>query len=403
VPTSTPEPQPAIPTLRLWLPEELNPYGSGPGADILRQQLAEFNGSHTDLQVDVAVKKIYGRGGMLDYLRTAKEAVPSILPDLIVVGASDLETMVSSDYIQPLDGLLPSSLATDLFPFAVEMGLVTKQGDDEPSTMGFVIGADMQHMVYRTDLISSPPISWTGIITPPIPFIFPAGGINQQVNDATLIQYMAAGGKVTDQEGNPTLDERAMIRLLTFYSNCTNTGAISPTAVLSIKDADQSWERFKAGEGAIAVVNANSYWPEVTAGAIDEPLVTTIAAASVPTRDGYPFTIVRDGWAMALVAQDPDRQALAMTLLNWLTTPDNNAEWTQAAGYLPSTRSALRMWAVSGVERGALRNMLEAALPAPSPDVLAVVGPIMQTAVEGVLTKTVSPQEAARAAVQSLK
>lgn len=401
VPTPTPEPQPAIPTLKLWLPEELNPYGGGPGTDILRQQLVEFNGSHPDLQVDIAVKKIHGRGGMLDYLRTAEEAVPSVLPDLIVVGVDDLGTLTSSDHIQPLDDLLPTSLAADRFPFAVEMGFVTEQAGGKPSTMGFVIGADMQHMVYRADLLSSPPISWTGIITPPIPFVFPAGGIGQQVNDATLIQYMAAGGKVTDQEGNPALDERALTRLLTFYSDCANTGAISPTVVLSIRDADQSWERFKAGEGAIAVVGANGYWPKFTAGEIGDPLASTISVASVPTRNGYPFTIVRKAWAIAMVARDPDRQALAMTLLNWLAAPDNSAEWTQAAGYLPSTRSALRKWDVSGVDQ--LRNMLEAALPAPSPDVMEEVGPALQTAVEGVLSGLTSPQEAARTAVQRLK
>jgi multiple sugar transport system substrate-binding protein len=397
-PTPTPEPQPGIPTLKLWLSEELNPYSSGPGADILRQQLAEFNTSHTDLQVDVAVKKIHGRGGILDYLRTAKEAVPSILPDLIVVGVSDLETLASSDQIRPLDDLLPTPLAADRFPFAVEMG-TAKLADGKSSTMGFIIGADMQHMVYRTDLLGSPPISWTQIITPPVSFIFPAGGADQQVNDATLIQYLAAGGKVIDQEGNPALDERAMIRVLAFYSNCANTGAISPTVVLGIRNADQSWERFKAGEGDIAVVQASDYWPEIFAGVTDE----AFAAASVPTRDGYPFTIVRDAWAMALVAQDPNRQALAMTLFNWLTTPENNAEWTQAAGYLPSTRSALRMWDISETEQVALRDMLEAALPAPPPAVRAQVGPVLQTAVEGVLTKTASPQEAARTAVQSLE
>ncbi|MBN1815310.1 MAG: extracellular solute-binding protein [Anaerolineae bacterium] len=402
-PTPTPEPQPIITTLKLWLPEELNPYGNGPGADILRQQLAEFNKSHPDLQVDVVVKKIHGRGGILDYLRTAGEAVPSILPDLIVVGAGDLETLTTANHIQPLDDLLPSPTAGDRFPFAVEMGMVAEQAGDKPSTMGFVIGADMQHLVYRTDLLSSPPISWTQVITPPIPFVFPAGGINQQVNDATLIQYLAAGGKLTDQEGNPALDERALIRLLTFYSNCTNTDAISPTVVLSISDADQSWERFKAGEGAIAVVEANSYWPEASIDRMGEPFATAIAAASVPTRNGYPFTIVRDVWAIAMVAQDPNRQALTMTLFNWLTAPDNNADWTLAAGYLPSTHSALRMWDVSEAERVALRSMLEAAIPAPSQDVMAKVGPAMQTAVEGVLEKTVSPQEAARTAVQSLK
>jgi ABC-type glycerol-3-phosphate transport system substrate-binding protein len=349
------------------------------------------------------VKRIHGRGGILDYLRTAEEAVPSILPDLIVVGAGDLEALASSGHIQPLEDLLPSSLAASRFPFAVEMVSLAQAAGGQPSTMGFILGADAEHAVYRTDVLSSPPISWTQIVTPPVPFIFPAGGLDGQVNDATLIQYMAAGGKVTDQEGDPALDERAMIRLLAFYANCTDTGAISPTVVLSVEDADQSWERFKAGEGVVAIVEATRYWPETFADEADDTSTTAIAVASVPTRDGYPFTIVRDAWAMALVTQDPERQELAMTLFNWLTSPDNNGAWSQATGYLPGTRSALRTWDVSEAEQVALRDMLEAAFPAPAPDVMAQLGPILQTAVEGVLTERVSPQEAARTAVQSLE
>jgi maltose-binding protein MalE len=398
-PTPTLEPKPTITTLRLWLSEELNPYGDSPGADILMQQLAEFNKSQADLQVEVSVKKVHGRGGIIDYLRTAREIAPSILPDLIIVSAKDLKTLAASDYIQPLDDLLSSEKAADRFPFSVEMGAVERQTGGEPATVGFIIGADMQHMVYRKNLSGSPPISWTQVITPPVSFIFPAGGLDRQVNDATLIQYMAGGGKVADAEGNPWLEERALLKVLSFYESCIGTGAISPTVVLNIADTDQAWEQFKAGAGDIAVVQASQYWPEALAGETGESL----AAGSVPTRDGYPFTIVREAWAVALVTDDPGHQALAMTLFNWLTAPDNNAEWTQATGYLPGTRSAFRTWDVSEAERVALRGMLEAAIPAPSQDVMAKVGPAMQTAVEGVLTGQASPQEAARTAAQSLE
>jgi ABC-type glycerol-3-phosphate transport system substrate-binding protein len=395
----TPEPQPTITTLKLWLPEELNPYSDSPGAEILLQQLAEFNQSHEDLQVEVFVKKVHGRGGMIDYLRTARDAAPSILPDLVVVGTDDLTTIATSNYIQPLDALLPSPQATDRFPFAVEMGTVKSLEGNETATMGFVIGADMQHLIYRRTPSSSPPISWTQIITPPVSFIFPAGGRDLQVNDATLIQYLATGGKVTDAGGNPFLDERTLLKVLTFYDDCIGTGAISPTVVLNITTAEQSWEQFKAGEGDVAVVQAGLYWPEVLASVPDEPFI----AGSVPTRDGFPFTIAREAWAIAMVTDDPSRQALAMTLFDWLTAPENIAEWTQASGYLPGTRSALRMWNISQAEQVALRDLLDAAVPAPSQDVMVKVGPAMQMAVESVLMGTASPQEAARTAAQSLE
>ncbi len=390
-PSPTLESQPALVILELWLPEELDPYGDAPGADVLAQQLTDFNQAHTDLQVEVSVKRAHGRGGILDYLRTAPGAAPSILPDLVVLDTADLEPLISAGRIQPLDDLLPPDEANDLFSFAVQMATV----DDQIA--GYVIGADMQHLVYRPDRLDAPPVSWTQVITPPVSFIFPGGGSGQQVNDATLIQYMAAGGKVTDSEGNPWLDEQVMVSVLTFYSDCIGTGAISPAVVLGITDADQSWERFKAGTGDVAVVQASSYWRETLADGSAET-----AVASVPTPDGFPFTIARGAWAIAMVTDDPNRQALAMTLLNWLAASDRNAQWTQATGYLPGTRSALRMWDVSSADRNALRGILEAAVPAPPSDVMAVVGPAMQGAVEAVLRGRATPEQATAAAVESL-
>lgn len=386
-PTPTPELQPVIVTLGLWLPEELDPYGEGPGAHVLAQQLDDFSEAYPDVQVEVIVKKGHGRGGLLDFLRTARDAAPSILPDLVVLDAADLETAAGSGLIQPLDQLLSPAEMSDRFPFAAELGTV----DDQ--TLGFVIGADMQHMAYRPALLDSPPISWTQIVSPAIPFLFPAGGHDQQINDATLIQYLSAGGKLTDPDGNPSLDEDVMVSVLGFYSDCIGTGAISPTTVLNITDADQAWEQFQAGEGETAVVRAGRYWLQA-----DE----TIAAAPAPTRDGQPFSIAR-GWVITMVADDPARQSLAMLLLNWLIASDHNGQWTQAAGYLPGTRDALRMWDVSNADRAMLRGVMEAAVPPPRPEVMAVIGPAMQEALEAVLRGRATPEEASTAAVKSLE
>jgi multiple sugar transport system substrate-binding protein len=392
-PTPTPEPQPMIITLGLWLPEELNPYGGRPGADILAQRLTDFSRTHPDLQVEVIVKKAHGRGGLLDFLRTARDAAPSVLPDLVVLDTADLETAAGSGLIQPLDQLLSPAEMTDRFPFATELGTVDGQTPDEAATMGFVIGAEMQHLAYRPALLDPPPVSWTQIVTPPIPFLFPAGGRDGQVNDATLIQYLAAGGSLTDSDGDPWLDEDVMASVLAFYSDCIVTGAISPTVVLNIADADQSWERFQAGEGAIAVVPTSRYWP-----AADE----TMAAALLPIRYGHPFAIARESWAIAMVADDSERQALAMTLLNWLIAPEHNAQWTQAAGYLPGTRSALRLWNISDADRAVLRSLTEAAVLPPPPEAMATAGQVLQGTLEAVLRGRATPQEAAATAIESL-
>lgn len=390
--TPTSELQPTIVTLGLWLPEELNPYGEGPGADILAQQLADFGKTYPDIQVEVVVKRTRGRGGLLDFLTTARDAAPSIMPDLVVLDTTDLETAAGLGLIQPLDEILSPATMTDRFPFATELGMVNGQ------TFGFVIGSDMQHLAYRPTLFDSLPISWTQIISPPVPFLFPAGGRDDQINDATLIQYLAAGGKLTDPEGNPSLDEDVMVSVFDFYSACISTGTISPTVVLGIADADQAWEQFQAGEGSMTMVRASRYWLEATDAASAE----TLAAAPVPTRDGYPFSIARGGWAAAVVTDDQARQALAMLLLDWLLAPDHSAQWTQAAGYLPGTRGALRLWDVSNADRVVLRGVLEAAVLAPHPEVAAAVGPAMQQALEDVLKRRATPEKAAADAIESL-
>jgi ABC-type glycerol-3-phosphate transport system substrate-binding protein len=378
------------------VPEQLSPYGDEPGAAILAQQLDDFNASHPDIQIEVIVKQAHGRGGLLDFLRTARDAAPSVVPDLVVLDAAELETATSAGLIQPLDDLLSPSITASRFPFATALGAVEEQ------TMGFVVAADVQHLAYRPALSASPPISWAQVISPPIPFLFPAGGLDRQVNDATLIQYLAAGGRVTDPDGNPWLDEEVMVSVLGFYSDCTSaaaisptfdTPAISPTIVLDITDADQAWERFQAGEGGMTVVRANRYWLEA-----DE----IIAAAPIPTHDGQPFSIAR-GWAIAMVADDPARQSLAMLLLDWLIAPNHSAQWTQASGYLPGTRDALRLWSISSVDRATLRSVMEAAVPPPQPKALAIVGPAMQEALEAVLRGWDTPEEAAAAAVKSLE
>jgi len=386
-PTPTPQPTPMISTLELWLPEELDPYGGGEGANVLARQLSAFSDSYPNVQVDVVVKKAHGRGGLIDFMRTARDAAPAVLPDLVVVDAADLATVAGSGLVQPLDDFFPPSAADDRFPFATTMEKV------EGQTVGAVLGADMQHAAYRPASFEDPPVTWSQVISAPTSFLFPGGGYDNRVNDATLIQYLGAGGKLTDAEGNPALDEEVMVDVFDFYSRCITNTVIVPTEVLTTTHVDQAWDAFKEGAGGMTAVRASRYWLEA-----DE----TMAAAPLPTKSGQPISIAR-GWALAIVTEDPERQNLAMQLVDWLTVPDHNAAWTQTAGYLPATRSALRLWQVSEEERTVLRDLLEAAMPPPRPVVMESIGPPMQQALTALMHGNASPQEAAADAVEALQ
>jgi len=398
-PTATPRPQPALVTLKLWLPEELDPYGERPGATLIAQRLAQFSQAAPDLQVDTVVKKAQGRGGLLDFLRAARDAAPSVLPDVIVLRVEDLKTVAGSGLIEPLDAALTPEQLSDRLPYATTLG-GAQDPNGESATMGAVFAANAQHAVYDQTAIQSPPVSWTDVVSPPVSFLFPAAGQAGRVDEATLIQYLAAGGKLVDTEGAPALDEEPLIDVLTFYSDSVGTEAISPTIVTEIDTVEQSWARFDAGQGDIAAVDIGLYLQAITSGETTE---ASFAAASLPTDEGHPFTIAHGKWAIALVTEDPERQAQAVQLLEFLIAPEFIGPWSQTAGYLPGTRSALRQWEIPDAQKVALLNLMEAAVPPPAPDVLAAIGPPMQEAVESVLSGAATPEQAARLAVDQLR
>jgi ABC-type glycerol-3-phosphate transport system substrate-binding protein len=372
--------QPLVVTLRLWVPEELSPYGDGAAAALLAERLAEFSRTHSDVQVEVLVKKAHGRGGLLDLLRTASVAAPSVLPDLIVLDATDLRLAAQTDLLQPLGDHLSTDLVAELFPFALV--------GSEDQTAGVMIAAELEHLAYRTTLFATPPLTWTAILSAGVPFVFPAGRVSGGVNDSLLAQYLAAGGGVEDAQGNPGLQQDTLVALLTFYEQGVATGVISPAMVLDITDTSGCWERLQTGEAGVAVVSSQDYW---SAGESD------LAPAPLPTRDGKAVTLAR-GWAVGLVTPDPDRQRLAVTLLEWLLEPEHSNPWTRALGYLPTTSSSLQGWATRGEEQAMLEMLLQAATLPPEPAVRAAVGPPLQAAVEAVLLGQRAPAEAAAAA-----
>lgn len=373
-------------TLTIWLPEELSPYGEGTGADLLATRLADFGAAHPDLQVQAIVKKSHGRGGLLHFLQTASVAAPSVLPDLVVLDEADLRVAAHDGLLQPLEGLIPPDLEADLFPFAVGLGRVGE------STFGLPLAAELQHLAYSPASLSAPPVSWNEVLSAGLPLFFPAAGRNGIADDFTFIQYLGAGGRLMDKEGNPTLEEEPLAAVLDFYAQATATGIISPIVALSTGSAEECWARFQE-EGGLTVVDSQYFWTE--GEKVAEP-------GPIPTRDGRPIALA-EGWVLALVTANPEQQQQAMALAAWLLDPGWYGTWTQSTGYLPVTRNGLAGWTVSVERREVLGGILAGARePLPQP-LRERLGPLLQMALEAVLRGRQTPAEAAARAVQSLR
>ncbi|MGD1993790.1 MAG: extracellular solute-binding protein [Anaerolineae bacterium] len=378
---------PLVVTLTLWVPEVFSPYQEDPAGVLLAQRLNSFSGTYPNLQVETIVKKAHGRGGLLDFMRTAQAAAPSVLPDLVILDASELVLATQAELLRPLDGLLPEERAADQFPFAAQLG------DVDGQTMGVVVAAELEHVVYDPALFSRPPLTWTDVISAPAPFAFPAAGRDGGVNDATLIQYLTADGHVVDGEGNPALEEGPLRQVLTFYDQAVASGVISPTVVLALDDVEAAWELYQEGQTGMAVVNSRSFQLR--------PEETLAAAGPIPTRNGDVVTFA-EGWAMVMVTSDPQRQQQAAILLDWLVAPSFLGPWARAEGYLPGTLSGLQAWTATEEERAMLEALLEGARPPVAPALRAAIGPSLQTAVEMVLRGRRTPANAAAEASRAV-
>jgi ABC-type glycerol-3-phosphate transport system substrate-binding protein len=141
----------------------------------------------------------------------------------------------------------------------------------------------------------------------------------------------------------------------------------------------------------------------------DESAVTTysavahtrgLQAAFPPTPDGSQFTLATV-WSWAIATPDISRQRKAAELLQWLSEPSFLGEWTRLQGWIPTTSAAFTAWPQSQI-RELLIGLSEHALPYPSEEISAAMGPVFSQATRKVLIDGNLPADAAREAARSL-
>ncbi|HID87739.1 MAG TPA: extracellular solute-binding protein, partial [Anaerolineae bacterium] len=411
----TPLPVSSAITLTLWTTEPFSPAQEGPSGEVLAEQVQTFMEAHPDVVVEYVLKKPHGKGGILHLLRATEAVLPQALPDIVVLDDSQLGEAARAGLLQPWDDLVAPELINDLFPFAQEAGRV------DGRLVGLLFEADIEHLVYNTNKLEAPPLRWTDVLTEGGSYIFPAGGKEGAVNDAFLIQYLALGGRLLDEAGAPALDEGKVAQVLQFYREGRDKGVI-PESVLEFHTLDDCWPPYLSAEVAASHVSSHRYLT-------DRGLLRNTAFAAIPTRDGVVVTIGH-GWAYALVARDPARQAAAAQFITWLMAPENLAAWNQAVLHVPPRRLALAAMAThrladhrrepgdalshirakaSTEERSVdaytefLKGQLEKARVRPSGPSCNTLARVLQRAVQDVLTGAATPEEAAAQAVAQLE
>jgi ABC-type glycerol-3-phosphate transport system substrate-binding protein len=373
--------------LTLWTVEDVSPRAEGEAGRVFGNGLYVFEDTYPNVSVSVVLKNASGKGSVLDYLRTASQVAPSVLPDVVVLDTVDLAQAARTGILVPLDDLVSPSLSDDLLPATRAAGMVDGQ------LVGIPFEMDVEHLIYNTNKVTSTPISWTDVISSDTTYLFPAKGKNGLVNDAFLIQYLALGGRLQDEEGRSVLDEQPLLSVLDYYRRGVQAGVIPPD-VLEIGDSADIWPAYISAQVGMAHVNAHLFLN-------DRGVLRSTQFTYIPTRDDTPLTISR-GRALAIVSRDPDQQVMALRLMEWLMVPDNNAAWSQATAHLPTRYAAFNLFGDSDPYWPFLQRQLEIAVPPPAFPGYDQVGRVLQQAVVEVLSDEVSPEEAAAAAIDAV-
>ncbi len=246
------------------------------------QQLAAFAAARSDVRVQTQTKRARGAGSLIELIQTAAAAAPSFLPDVALLELADVPAAARAGLLQPVNGLVPADVLTDLFPFA-EVGRVDNRW------VAVAFATDMEHVAYNSIRVSSPPITWAQMLSGTQPFLFPAGVSSGMVSDALLAQYAAAGGGWLDASGQPALSTAALTLMLRQLQNAEQAGGIS-TSVLNFSSADDTWTAYLGSPMQMVVVRASRFVsPRVFASVT---LPAPLPGYSEPARS------IARGWAL---------------------------------------------------------------------------------------------------------
>ncbi len=360
--------------LVVWLPPLSGFAADGNAGVVLENAFVQFEQQHPGIRLDVQVKAETGTASLLNYLRNAQQAAPTVLPDLVLINTQQLWQLVDLGLVQPID---EDEIMGDVDFFGVGRTAVSYRDQ----SMGVPYALDIVHLVYDSAATPVPPVDWTALREEGRHYLFP--GAESAAPSELLQQYVGAGGVLRDDGaiGDATALQAYFDHIATARSN-----EVIPFAVVDLADYPSTWRAFSADPQSLAAVQVNQYLPN--AAGTSPP-----GYSPIPTRTGAASTVA-DTWAFALLTPDPTRQDLAMALVNTLLAPEVHGPWSQFAARLPTHARALAMWTQSDDYRTFLKELLDNAQAPPNGLAFAEFARRLQSTRAGLIRGDVTVEEA---------
>lgn len=381
-PTASPTPEATedrSSNLTIWWPESLSPVGDVRVSAVLSEQIGGFEAANPGLAVISRLKKPRDVGGIMETLRAANAVAPGALPDLTLLRREDLLAAVQAGIVQPLEGHVSSAIVGNLYTAALELGQVNGQ------LYGLPYMLDVQHIAYWGDFPSGDFATFDNVLTLKRSFTFPAG-VNDGVSGVFLLQYLSAGGSLSDFSTGE-VNTKALQSTLQFYEQAVAAGVVD-RAVLNYSSFNDYLTALQNGTIRAAVVSSTAYLGFGTRG---QPL----AFAPIPVQAGQPTTVL-NGWLWVLTTSNTDQQLSASRFLDWMLNLGRQSQYSQAVHMLPSLRAATRQAGINTAYADFVTQLLgNAVLPLPE-----LSSSSTARTLQNALAAVISGQRTAEAAVQ---
>ncbi|HWQ05133.1 MAG TPA: extracellular solute-binding protein [Longilinea sp.] len=377
--TATPVNPEEARTLTVWLPPQFDPNSGTAAGNLLQNRLKTF-ARENGLILNIRIKSQTGPAGLLESLEITSVAAPRALPALVALPRVAMETAALKGLIFPLTDLTGDLKQNDWYPYAAELAAV--QGT--PFCLPFA--GDALVLLYRPTRLPVPAQDWQGILNTNQPLIFPAGDPQALL---TLELYRAAGGPLQDENGRPTLDQDILASVLQLYQRGAQLSTF-PFWLSQFSTDALAWQAYREQRADWIITWASNYLSEL-------PADTNLAALPSFTNP----VNVADGWVWCLTDPLVDRRAISVKLAEYMVYSDFLANWTEAAGYLPTRPSSLASWLNPSLSAPLQQILVNASLR-PENETVDNLGPVLQEALLQVLQKQTDAVKAAQQAADRI-
>lgn len=379
--TETPVPTPISYSIELWVPPAFDPeQNDSEAGNALEKIIDRYMNEHQNVKITLRIKATSGDSSMLNTLTSASHIAADVLPSLALLSRNDMETAVQRGLLQPIN--------TSVFEGSENWyGFAKESASIDSVIYGIPVLADGWVLTYRPSKIGPELGDWNDILTRGLPIGFAPSSSTSMFG---LFVYMSLGGKLTNDQGQPYLDQQKLTETLNFFLTGGQNGAFPPS-ISQLVDQGQVWQRFNEGTISLIISRLSSFRH------YQSPDISVLALPLSANVTEYPLI---NTWNLVLIEDNPIYQEEVVRFAEYFCNMTVNDELSAEAGYLPVRSGEHKSW-TEDPQRKIVEMMSENGLLVPNNQITNKLVPLINNAVLQVIKNQMSPEDAAQEVMSS--